>query len=214
MYIAIEGAVGCGKSTLLELLRQRYSHALFFKEPIEKFTQFQEYNPLFLAYTDPIENAGFSQLHIIDQSCAYYRAALDSIPDNHLVFSERCVISPVIFSHTLNMLGYMSDFALDYALSHWKEQSRGILIPDYVIFLDVDPAICQDRVLQRGRIEEMSSTMPKLMYQKYLRESYLNYFCDFLPDTTRFKAFAFSPNDSVESVLDHVSSFLDTTVLF
>lgn len=158
-YISIEGIVGSGKTTTLEGLPSVLSPSAIacLPEPVHAFAQYgNAHNPLTLSYDDPMRNAAVAQIHIMRESCKYYNEQLmdSGFTGKPIVISERSVLSPEAFIRAQWHAGVYTDFVRDFLLSELRETNATCIKPDAIIYLDVPPAQCLYRVLERNRSGE------------------------------------------------------------
>ena len=179
MYIAIEGIVGCGKTTVLDELEKisfaDFKKILLLKEPIECFRNYKnKHNPLLNSYQNPHSDSAICQLHIINELKRYYTQHFCDIRTDSLIISERCHLSPLIFTKTYYDQKYISHFVHDFIVDYWSETCSEMPHPDLIIFLDVDTTTCQKRIVIRDRLEEGTRTQACAeVFQSILRKNYL-----------------------------------------
>ena len=158
MWISIEGNVAVGKTSILKELKSIASDKFsFIEEPIHLYSNYKDFNPLSLSYTEPVLNSAITQLHIIENSFDWY-SKIFSKYGHGLCISERCPFSSLIFiQHYLN-LGQMSHFAAKFLKDKVTELSsmRPWLSPDLIIYLSASPDVCFQRSQIRARDEEAS----------------------------------------------------------
>ena len=159
IYISISGAISVGKSLIFEYLKQKEnliidgrkfhkSRILFIEEPVEKFKNFSDFNVL-------EKMTGFtlaSQIAI--NLCMYdlYSNLKGQTDKYDVIISERNLYSGLIFSHTLNELGFLTEFEMTVLEAfHNRIISELFPKPDFVLLIKADPRICAARIMNRGR---------------------------------------------------------------
>ena len=171
MYHVIEGIIGCGKSSVLQMLRSLV-HARYYDEPYNLFSNFQSFNPMLEMSHNLTANAAISQLHIIRSACNYYPKRTDLIPNKERIISERSVLSANIFIEALNEMGIFSPFVHAYLKSELIDNCNENIMPQQVIFLNLNPVCALTRVQIRNRSAEKNCS---LEYENLLLNLYLKY---------------------------------------
>ena len=179
IYISLEGNVGAGKSTVLRKLGGDLRKV---EEPYEVFTKWGRHNPLLLSCQDPSRNLPLAQLHIIQSSFRWYQQVTERFAEakygsQPIYLSERSVCSTEVFVRALHRMGRLSDFSKDYLLAVIMDlgrQSYPQLYPDYVIYLDVDPAVCQERMMFRNTDTDFSLGSEYLRIMKEVHDEYFH----------------------------------------
>lgn len=187
-YLCIEGVMGSGKSFMMRRLedalkKPEYQHTLdvhFIPEPVERFQQFKDHEPLRLSYVDPHRYAAMVQSYIIDESFLYYEQALGEAEKRSnkktvsIAISERSVYSPSVFVHSATERRLFSRFESDLLLSRWESAvDKSTFHPNMIIYLDVSPSFALANVKERGREGEENITCEHL---KSLARAYEQYF--------------------------------------
>ena len=198
IYVAIEGIVGSGKSSLCEALSLSGSsniHVL--PEPVDAFQTFKNHNPLKLAYENPKQNAAIAQIHIIQSSFTYYSKMLNlSYPTLSHLITERSMESPIVFIETNRTRKIHTDFVADYLREYWLERNQKVRTPDIVIYLNVKPEVCLQRVALRSREGEQYCDVD---YLQQLHASYRLYLTDLVKRDSKKRVY-FISNNSESSV--------------
>ena len=172
-YLSIEGIVGSGKSTLLDYIMKHQTNVSCFQEPVSNFQEYHSkysgvlHDPLKNSYEKPLSDASIAQLHIIDTSEKHY-AKSNLLSKNNIIITERSALSPLFFISCHRNLNVFSGFVADYLTDYWSKIlvcNPKILQPDSYIFLDIEPALCQERIKIRSRMREEHCT---LSYQEML----------------------------------------------
>lgn len=155
--VCVEGLIGAGKSTLIEALQHETKFKVIL-EPVAKFQKFESYNPLQIMYGNMSREAPIVQVYINQVLRKHWTEHLQNCKPGEILFSERSIYSSNLFSSTMKRLGYISAFHYDFLASQVQESIKSLHLPpfgaDKVFFLDVPPAVCQERILGRGRAEE------------------------------------------------------------
>ena len=179
-YFSLEGNIGSGKSTLLGLLNgYKDKHWETIHEPVKSYSTFItgegiQYNPLQEIYENPIKSAGFAQLHILKMCAAFYSSKYQE-SNKSVLISERSLLSPTPFIDAQSSVGHFSPFVSAYLkkeLAIAQSRAAGYL-PNFTIFLNVEPELCYKRMQGRGRNEEKLVT---LEYLKAVDSALKSYF--------------------------------------
>jgi len=216
---AITGGLGAGKSTLLDTLsKSEFPNVVVKHEPVEDFNNFDDgrFQPLDLYYSDPKKYCGFSQLHIIRKLEKCFEEMMESLPlGTEIVFTERTIFSPMMFTNAMRKCDFMSDFESVYLLNEsaesiWKMINRGYPILDKIFHIDAPVDQCIKNVEKRGRSrpEVDFPQMRDLLH--YLDEEYHNFMEKFekVHGKSSVKRVAYStPENTFKQFLAFVQSF-------
>lgn len=180
------------------------------------------FNPLEESYEDLSKNAIPAQLHIIDCSLPYYIQNIlkydndDSLP----IISERSVLSPFPFIQAYHKMRFHSLFATtylkDYLLKSLEKsvddfdflgKKKSKVLPDFFIYLKMDPEACFQRIKMRGRVGEENVSRDFLAQ---LDNAYLQFFDEFA--SIPVVSLNISESSSEESVTEKVLSVIEDKI--
>ena len=181
VYVAIDGNIGVGKSTVIKNLRG------FFKkipEPVGKFSLYKSnsgktFYPLERSYEAPTTESVMAQIHIIRESCAYYREQL-SESMMQMNVSERSINSPRVFINAKARVGHMSEYSKESLLDMHKSLT-GVVSkykPHTTIYLRCEPEVAYNRVQRRIQENGLQDGDCKidLPYLRALHEEYEEFY--------------------------------------
>lgn len=197
-YCVIEGIIGCGKSTLLSLLKRSNLEAEYYEEPYHLFTKYKSFNPMIEFSNDSKLNASIAQLHIIRQSCFYYPKKDYKSPK--MIISERCVLSPNFFIEASRKMKMFSAFTEEFLKSELIDLSHYNLMPDHIIYLNIDPLCAWKRVISRNRYAERNCS---LSYQSVLHNVYMHQLLQYKPKI-KVTILDIASNNTRQEVLEKV----------
>jgi deoxycitidine kinase len=180
IFISIEGNIGCGKSTLLTKL-QNYieentniyepKHIVFLKEPVELWEKYIDpisgKNILKLYYENPSKYAFQFQSLVFSTQKQMIRETMEKYPECHIIISERSIdVGIHVFSKMLAYNHIFTELEYNIYLSMIENNPHKPL--DEIIYIDVSPDICMERIHTRGRDGENNITLEYLSdCQKY-----------------------------------------------
>lgn len=147
--ISIEGNIGSGKTTLAKALSKRLGYRLFL-EPVDD-------NPyLGLFYEDPKKWAFTMQMHLLLSRAKAHKLAqyesLTSYNDVKGIIMDRSIWGDRVFAKTNYILGNISYLEwMETYESYFQYFTSEFRVPATIIFLDVEPKICQKRMQERHR---------------------------------------------------------------
>jgi len=151
--IVIDGLIGAGKTTLIEKLKEKYKNIIFVKEPVEKFMEYKQYNPLKLSYEDK-RNCSISQLHITNCLLDHFKNIFQN-NENKIIVTERGLLSPKIFTYLYRKYGYITDFEYDFINDYGEEKIKNIFgdkFPiDGIFYIDIPIDKALERIKKRNR---------------------------------------------------------------
>ena len=207
--VTLEGLIGCGKSTLMRHVAAYHAslpapsfNLLTVEECLADYTSYSPrlwedntdlvdtpaYNPLALAYADPVRCLPVAQMHFSqvirrELLAARTRMLLEAkhITDKPWVLlTDRGLLSPEIFTQAAYVSGSVADFARDYLCSEARSSAketleRANLAPGYrgVYFLRVDKSTCLERIRLRGRPYEQQLRLADLAVLEHTYDRYL-----------------------------------------
>lgn len=155
--ISIEGNLGAGKTTLLSLL----SLLPTIREPVEQWTNTAGSNVLQRYYCDPQRWAFTFQLHALHSRLRLWRAALSLHPQALLLAERSPAADRHIFGELMRSEGNMD--ACEFAI---YDAACASLLADCplaaVVYLRCAPAVCLQRIRERGRPGEEAVSLEYL----------------------------------------------------
>ena len=170
--IYVEGNIGTGKSTFLkqlddEKLKKKYNYDVIY-EPVDEW---QRIGILEKFYSDPKKYC-----YLFQSYCLFSRFnLLDKIDDNlDYIFIERSIFSDHnVFAKGCKYLNQLNDIEYDiYKI--WFDKFKTVHPIDYYhIYLQLEPEICLQRIIQRNRNEETNITIEYLQLLHDRHESWL-----------------------------------------
>lgn len=171
--ISIEGNIGAGKTTLIQTIEAlQLPNVMVLREPVDEWLMIQDStgkNILEHYYSDPKKYAFTFQTIAFNTRLSNIKKAMTA--GCHTIICERSLQSDThIFAKMLFEDKTMDEISYCAYQSLYKD-----CINDYplnkVIYLDVSPEICKERILKRGRSGEESIHLDYLqLCDKYHRE--------------------------------------------
>ena len=169
---SIEGNIGAGKSTLLNLLKIAYnlvnskSKIYFLTEPVEEWNKLKDNNKNLLEHFYENQERWSYTFQIIALRTRI-QGLLKAINNNDdIILMERSVLTDrFCFASNLHDSGKINEIEWSDYLSHFNWLVNDFHIkPDGIIYLDLEPGVCNRRIIERNRTGESNIPM------KYLRE--------------------------------------------
>jgi deoxyguanosine kinase len=163
--ISIEGNIGSGKTTLLTRLKEEYKNnnkVIFLKEPVDEWESIKDNQGNTMIqkfYNDPARYsfsfqmmAYISRLALLKKTIAQYKDQKDMI----FITERNLYTDKYVFAKMLYESGKIEE--VDYQIyCKWFEvfaEDEGQV--DKIIYVKVDPTICDIRIKGRGRNGESS----------------------------------------------------------
>ena len=192
--ISIEGNIGAGKSTLLEKMRQKYyssdkeeckkyfgklssAEIVFLQEPVMKWESFRDpvtgESILQKFYKDPKTYSLAFQVMVYNTMLQGFRQAVKENPDCKVFICERSIdASRHIFTQMLRDDGMIDAVSFQIYMNMYENNVDEFPL-DAVLYLDVDPTVCLERVAIRSREGENEISLEYLQkcdryYKKWL----------------------------------------------
>ena len=153
MIIVVDGNIGAGKSTLIEKLKEKNKNEniIFIKEPVDKFMEYKQFNPLKLMYDNPDKSA-ITQLHISNCLIDYFKDIVKY--KDKIIICERGLLSVEVFSRVYRDNNHLSDFEYTFVNDHMQDKIKEIFskMPiDAILFIDIPIDIALERISKRNR---------------------------------------------------------------
>ena len=190
IIVSIDGNIGSGKSTLVEYLKNNCQKEItimkyfifpksfkikFLQEPVDEWLSIKginDENILDCFYEDKTRYAYLFQNFAFITRYNLLKSAINK-NENQIIFIERSTETDKnVFAKMLHSKGDMC--LLEYKIYNYWYKLLKIPI-DKEIYLDVNPSICHDRIMNRGRESEESINVTylselKLFHDKWLLE--------------------------------------------
>lgn len=220
MIISIEGNIGAGKTSVLEYLESLRKHNMDIRslfstclEPLNDYTIFKLsghlavrnspvviHNPLKNLYHHPTTDAAIAQLHFMKASfkyfkreCCYFRNETD-----RTLVTERSYPTSKCFIDLYNRQGLFTPFVNDFLLNEFRPME---CVPHYMIYLDVPPEVCLERIQKRQRAGEENMDLQTLtLFDQVMHDN--------LPIHNKSLKVSVDRQDSVEEVALQVLKIL------
>lgn len=179
--VSIEGNIGSGKSTIIDILEKMNknieSNYIFLREPVEEWESVKESeygdNVLKKFYQYP-HKYGFSFQVLV--YLTFYKQlvkAINSSNGDKIIICERSLdVSQFIFAEMLYNDGILNEIEYQI-LTMFYSQFEKIKL-DAVIYLDVKPEICSERIKKRSRVGEEDIELGYLKKCKDYHEKWIN----------------------------------------
>jgi deoxyadenosine/deoxycytidine kinase len=161
MKIAIGGMIASGKSTLVDLLSQEFNLA-----KMDEFDQADDvFNTLLKWLYEGKENVEMLlQIYFLHKHWMSQKALKDNvIIDRHII--EHWLFAQINLAKTPEVLNMYNGLFHQYMNS--------ITHPDLYIILDMDWESFKERIMKRGRVQEIENFGHNENYFKYLMDGYV-----------------------------------------
>ena len=195
-FISIEGNIGAGKSTLLGKMNDyineydinKDQHIVFLQEPVDIWESIKDEdgkNMLELFYENPSKYAFLFQTMVFATQTKLIHETIEQNPACTIIISERSLdAGHHLFTKMLVADGLMSQLeykiyqhliATEQNKYHFSNGNYIIKQSNMVLFLDITPEVCIERIHKRSRIGEETIHLDylkkcDLFYRKWLLE--------------------------------------------
>ena len=189
--LVVEGIIACGKSTTLYEISLLNKQVATLYEPVHRFSQYKQFNPLRLAYKDPYKYSSITQVHIIREMNEYFSKYM-SATSNQIWVTERCLSSSIPFINAQYSMNYISKFEQTLLTDMALEKANEYTVDKY-FFITCPPEISIERIQIRNRREE-SHMSPPFIYA--LHTAYHNYMLEIIAEKGRHSVYLASHNSN------------------
>lgn len=156
IIVSIEGNIGSGKSTLLSNLQKYFQDnkkVVFLKEPVDEWATIRDENNVTMLekfYADQKTYSFPFQMMAYISRLALLKKAMETNEDTVIIterslYTDRLVFAKMLFdSGNIELVNYkvylkwFDTFVTDYPI-------------DYIIYVNADPEICHQRIMERSR---------------------------------------------------------------
>lgn len=175
----IEGNIGSGKSTIIEKLKNKlnnFNEFIFLPEPVDEWNKIKDNSGVTILekfYNDKKRYSFSFQMMAYITRLIQLRKAIDSAPDNAIIITERCLLTDrYIFAQMLYDTGFIEEIDFRIYLS-WFDEFNTFYYGG-VIYIQVSPDICLERIKKRNRKGEESIPLEYLQSCHDYHEKWLN----------------------------------------
>jgi len=185
--VSLEGNIGAGKSTIIKQLKEIYKDnkdIVFLLEPTDAWETFRDKRTnttiLHKFYEDQRRYAFTFQVMAYSTRLSLMRKTIRENPDCKVILCERSLdADKEVFAKMLRECALMEEVEHEIYLQFFREYSSEISL-DAILYLDVSPEICFERIQQRAREGEQGITLAylercKLFHDDWLRSGNLRF---------------------------------------
>ena len=163
---SIEGNIGAGKTTLLEEIeRLGHSDICVLREPVDAWTSVRDSdgeNILEKFYKDPKKYAFPFQILAFHTRLQMLKKTMDENPGYKIILCERSLHADGhIFAKMLYDDGMIDEISYRIYQKMYLDGIENFPLSG-TIYLDVEPTVCAERIMKRGRLGEESIALDYL----------------------------------------------------
>lgn len=151
--ISIEGNIGSGKSTLLEILRNKFTHVLFLKEPVDIWSTITDSNGVTMLqkfYEDQSKYAFSFQIMAYISRLSLLKKAIKNNPGATIITERSLHTDRMVFAKMLRESNLIEDVNYQIYLK-WFDEFLEECPLHKIIYVKADPTVCHSRVEKRSR---------------------------------------------------------------
>ena len=146
--IILEGGIAAGKTTLLKTMEKTYGYYAI-EEPVIDNPFLEKF------YKDPMTYAFPFQMWFLDVRVKHYSHAVEfakAHPETTVIL-DRSVFSDYVFALNCHNDGFISDAQFAQYMERYTEALLRLPNPAAMLYLDVPPEVCLNRILNVRRRE-------------------------------------------------------------
>lgn len=187
ILISIDGNIGSGKSSLLENMKLKYKDnkkIVFIKEPVEEWNLIKDNEGITILekfYNDKTKYAFSFQMMAYITRYIILNDALEN-NKNCILITERSIYTDkMVFAKMLYDDNDIEEVNYKIYLQWFDTLSKKLLV-NKIIYIDVEPEICKNRIIKRSRKGEEMIPIEYLkkcdLYHRLMLEKNENCICD------------------------------------
>jgi deoxyadenosine/deoxycytidine kinase len=201
---SVEGSIGAGKTTFLKSLEDSGYKVLY--EPVDDWTSKKSSGMSMLEhYYSDKQKYGFAFQMYVFQSRIQHLLKLVETNPNAIIITERCYLTDKnIFAEMMYEQNILNQYEYDVYNEWYMFISKLVPKIDGIIYLQVKPGICIERIIKRNRKGESSIDLNYINCLNEKHESWLNSYDN--------PICIVDGNGSVPTV-DQVNYFINRTVM-
>lgn len=216
ILISIDGNIGSGKSTLLENMKLKYKDnkkIIFIKEPVEEWNLIKDNEGITILekfYNDKTKYAFSFQMMAYISRYIILNDALEN-NENCILITERSIYTDkMVFAKMLYDDNDIEEVNYKIYLQWFETLSKKLLV-NKIIYVDVEPEICKNRIIKRSRKGEEMIPIEYLtkcdLYHRLMLEKNENCICDnqLLIDG---KIDIFENSNYLNDILEKINNFI------
>jgi deoxyadenosine/deoxycytidine kinase len=167
VIVSIDGNIGAGKSTFIKKLKENFPHYHYIDEPVDLWTDIKNEEGesiLQLYYKDKKRWSFTFQNYVLITRMMHTIKIIEDWKEqckkdetqikNNIFITERFIDTDFnIFSKMLHDDGFIDSMEWQIYLNWYKYLTNNYKL-NYIVYLDISPEICKERIIKRSRIGE------------------------------------------------------------
>ena len=179
--IFVDGVIACGKTSLLRAIAEKeIPNWYIYEEPITKYRQYFQYNPLDIQYKSPCDSSIVQLLFSQIQHSRLTEIIKRHSHTDDVLICERNLGSTQCFNDAFLSEGLHSKFTHKFIHETIKAYEQTLIFDTCkLFFLDIPLEVTKARINERGRPEEIDTRIDLDKRQELLTNAYKSYIIDF-----------------------------------
>jgi deoxyadenosine/deoxycytidine kinase len=167
IIVSIDGNIGAGKSTFVKKLKENFPNYHYIDEPVDLWTSIKNEDGesiLQLYYGDKKRWSFTFQNYVLITRMTHTIKVIEDWKEqckndetqikNNIFITERFIDTDFnIFSKMLHDDGFIDNMEWQIYLNWYKYLTNTYKL-NYIVYLDISPEICKERIIKRSRIGE------------------------------------------------------------
>ena len=168
----VEGNIGAGKSTFLTNIKKHNEDIIVVYEPVDEWYLTKDKDGIDIFsyfYSDPKKFAFLFQMNVLSSKLKTIQDACSKHPNSTIIFERSIMTDKNIFMATLFESGTISSMEYEIFESMYKSVYNLLNLKiDGIIYLQCEPFIAYNRILQRNRNGEcVSESYLQLLHNQH-----------------------------------------------